>query len=475
MLHKASLLTAGLLGLLVQAHAQTVTNVTEIITDYAGFWQSGVGAINPAKPDNSHDLLSFRVNGIRYSTGVDDALLTSRAISFVPGDFKSLPVGLINSGTVTSNTKVGLGALYDGVANGAGATPPSNVLSTYLRDGRKGLNLGTGIANVPAGTLSFTITGVTTAAVGDNVPDILVTQIADPASSQDRYQFTDENDVVIGNTVTVTFTNIDPVGDWTADFYEASQSPMTLAAGFTQTPRQLRLWTSDLSTFGITKDNASRIRKFKVLLSGNSDIAFVAYNSLTAKVFDPLPVQLTSFTGKATATHTTLNWQTAQEINSAAFEVEASTDGRSFQKLGSVAAAGTSTQPRNYSYQHATSSPAPHYYRLRQLDQDGTSTYSSVVAVGTRQSAAASVQVTAAPNPFGSALHLYVTAPSARPIQGQVLLTTLTGREVYRHNISQQLGQELVELTNLPELPAGIYLAQVSIDGQSSFLKLVRE
>jgi hypothetical protein len=474
MLRKASLLTAGLFGVLTHATAQTVTNVTEVITDYAGFWQSGVGAISPVKPDNSHDLLAFSVNGTRYSTGVNDALLTSRNVTFTPGNFRGLPVGSIG-GTVTSNTKVGLGALWDGVANGAGPTPPSNVLSTYLRDGKNGLNLGTGIANIPAGTLSFTVTGITKEAVGDNVPDILVTQFADPANSQDRYQFTDENDVVIGNTVTVIFTSISPVGDWTADFYEASQSPMTLMAGFTQTPRQLRLWTADLNTFGITQDNAARIRKFKILLNGNSDVAFVAYNSQTARVFDPLPVQLTSFTGQATATRTTLQWQTAQEMHSAAFEVETSLDGFNFQKLASIAAAGTSTQPRSYSYQHATTSSGPRYYRLRQVDQDGSSTYSAVVVVAGSPRATASIQITAAPNPFRSALHLNLTTTGTKPVQGQVVLATLAGREVYRQDISQQLNSPQVELTHLPELPAGVYTARVTIDGQTSVLKVVRE
>ena len=53
--------------------------VTEVISDYGGYWKSGSGAINPIKPDNSHNLIAFSYNGVRYSTGVNDHLLRHKA------------------------------------------------------------------------------------------------------------------------------------------------------------------------------------------------------------------------------------------------------------------------------------------------------------------------------------------------------------------------------------------------------------
>lgn len=473
MLRKLLLPTLGLLGLRTPVQAQTVTNVTEIITDYGGFWQSSAKAISPVLPDDSHDLLSFEVNGTRYSTGVDDALLRSRNLAFTPGDYRALPVAAIN-GTLGSNTKVGVGARFDKVSNGASNPPPANGLAAYLRDGRHGLNLGTGAANIPKGTLTFTVNSISTNFVGDQVPDIVVTQFADPADSRDQYQFTDAQDNVIGNTVTVVFTDIPPVGEWVADFYEASQNPMKLESGFTQTSRQLRLWSADLSTFGITAANASQIRKFKVLLSGNSDVAFVAYNSEAATVA-PLPVQLTAFRGEATPTRTELQWQTAQELNSAAFEVEASPDGRAFRTIGSVPAAGTSAQPRFYRFQHAATGTAPRYYRLRQIDEDGSSTYSAVLPLTVQGAAAATARATLAPNPFHSSLQLRLSADGARPTQGRVQLTTLAGRVVYEQDLAVWLRQPGTALPALPALPAGVYLAKVVLDGQTTYQKLVHE
>src|SRR5688500_9704293 len=125
--------------------------VTEVITDYGGYWKSGNTAINPIKPDNSHNLIAFSYNGIRYSTGVNDQLLQNKGLSFVADDFKALPVSSI-TGTINGNTKIGLGAMYDGVFNGSNPNnKPERNLPKYLSDGLNGLDLGTCIANLPVG------------------------------------------------------------------------------------------------------------------------------------------------------------------------------------------------------------------------------------------------------------------------------------------------------------------------------------
>src|SRR5450432_96659 len=86
-------------------------NVTEVITDYGGYWKSSAASMNSIKPDNSHNLVSFSYNGSRYSTGVNDTLLVNQGQSFIAGDYRALPVTTV--GTVSSNTKIGLGYMYD--------------------------------------------------------------------------------------------------------------------------------------------------------------------------------------------------------------------------------------------------------------------------------------------------------------------------------------------------------------------------
>lgn len=352
--------------------------VTGVITDYNTYWKSTAAAINNVKPDNSHNLLAFTYNGVTYSTGVNDALLASHGENFSANDFWSLPVGSI-SGTITSNTKVGLGEKYDGVSNGASHPAPSNNLASYLTDGIKGLDLGTCVANLPSGSMTFLVSSITPSSIGDGIPDILVTQVADPSGSTDRYQFTDVNGAIVGNYKDMLFTSINSVGNWTADFYDVT-NPMTLSSGFTKTDRQLRLWAADLSEFGITAANYQSVRNFRIGLSGNSDVAFVAYSNKSFAIKNILPVMLGPLTGTKTNGKGLLKWNTYTENNSAWFVIEKINAG-AFISIDSVKAAGNSTSIVNYSYTDNHLEPGKNYYRLRMVDLDGKTKYSSVVSI----------------------------------------------------------------------------------------------
>jgi len=94
-----------------------------------------------------------------------------------------------------------------------------------------------------------------------------------------------------------------------------------------------------------------------------------------------LPVVLTSFGARREAGGVKLHWATASEKNSARFEVQRSLDGRTFGTVASVEAAGSSQLARTYAAVDEMAPPAALYYRLRQLDQDGTAQYSAVVPV----------------------------------------------------------------------------------------------
>lgn len=367
--------------------------ITGIITDFNSYWKSSSSSVNPVKPNNSHNLLAFTFNGVQYSTGVNNSVLNNNGQTYVDGDFWSLPLANY-TGTINSNTKVGLGEMYDGVHNGKGATNYSNALGNYLNDGIKGLDLGTCVANIPAGSITFVVNNLRASNIGDGIPDIVVTQVADPSGSADKYSFVDANGNVIGVAKEVNFTSIAPIGDWTADFYEASSNPMTLTAGFTNTDRPLRLWGADLSDFGITQANFANIKNFRIALSGNSDVAFVAYNNKTMTIGTVLPVVLTDFTARENAGKALLNWTTTNEKGAAYFVVEKSTDGASFKAIDTVKAAGDNTTTKHYSAQDALQA-GTNYYRLKMVDVDMHSSYSKTVQLSVKEP----VSVRVFPNP----------------------------------------------------------------------------
>ncbi|RAU83391.1 T9SS type A sorting domain-containing protein [Pontibacter arcticus] len=95
----------------------------------------------------------------------------------------------------------------------------------------------------------------------------------------------------------------------------------------------------------------------------------------------PLPVELISFKGKVQDIGTVLNWATAMEKNNDVFIVERSQDGENFAAHGQVKGSGNSSAKLSYSYTDATATPGIYYYRLQQVDLDGTVSFSKVISV----------------------------------------------------------------------------------------------
>ena len=95
----------------------------------------------------------------------------------------------------------------------------------------------------------------------------------------------------------------------------------------------------------------------------------------------PLPVVLTHFTAIQRGTGALLRWGTATEENNAYFQVERSLDGTIFTALKQVPGHGSSTQPWTYEYVDSKAGSylgQTIYYRLRQVDVNGTATFSPV-------------------------------------------------------------------------------------------------
>lgn len=98
----------------------------------------------------------------------------------------------------------------------------------------------------------------------------------------------------------------------------------------------------------------------------------------------PLPVELVAFSAEMPGPNAVqLRWSTASELNNREFVVERSVDGRFFSTIGTVAGHGNSTSPHAYSYQdkQLPNSPERLYYRLRQVDNDGSFSFSPVRTV----------------------------------------------------------------------------------------------
>lgn len=189
----------------------------------------------------------------------------------------------------------------------------------------------------------------------------------------------------------------------------------------------LNLTTLNTNTMNIGFVATAKFQELELrtgsLLAVNVGYAVQLYQATVT--FTPLPVELTAFTGEAQASAVALKWTTASEKNSAYFQVERASPAapERFEAIGQVDAAGSSAHALTYS--SVDSRPAAlGYYRLKQVDKDGSSAYSPVVAV--RATPALALQ--AYPNPTNGTL-------------------TLTGPADTRFTLFNQLGQAVQEGT----------------------------
>ena len=95
-----------------------------------------------------------------------------------------------------------------------------------------------------------------------------------------------------------------------------------------------------------------------------------------------IPVELTSFTANVnTLGQVVLNWETATEINNQGFEIERRTESSEYRTVGFVEGHGSTTETQSYIYTDVTAENGINYYRLKQIDYNGTYAYSDEVEV----------------------------------------------------------------------------------------------
>ncbi|MBK9255211.1 MAG: carboxypeptidase regulatory-like domain-containing protein [Saprospiraceae bacterium] len=186
-----------------------------------------------------------------------------------------------------------------------------------------------------------------------------------------------------------------------------------------------------------------------------------------------LPVELTIFEGKWNKLKDVneLLWVTASELNSDYFEVQRSFKGSNFEKVGIVDAAGNSTNAIVYGFDDENIAVNGVYsYRLRQVDFDGKETYSSVVEILVDRRG--EIKTSVYPNPAIDFVNISLNAYSGAKVV--VDLYDNVGRLVRNNFVNTVLeNAELETSIDFIGLNPGVYMVNITVDGQSSNHKLI--
>ncbi len=184
------------------------------------------------------------------------------------------------------------------------------------------------------------------------------------------------------------------------------------------------------------------------------------------------PVEWLDFTARKEGEGVSLNWSTAREMASDFYTIERSVNGAQFVALQNLPAAGNSEVPQHYRFIDGSvreQASAKLLYRLRQVDLDGSFSFSKVVEInlGTDQA----IQLAGFPNPVSDFLEIEYNAPSTGPLQLQVL--NLAGQVMMQKILAYQAGEEGKLLLPVDSYAPGLYFMHLSGEKESAKFKFV--
>ena len=171
-----------------------------------------------------------------------------------------------------------------------------------------------------------------------------------------------------------------------------------------------------------------------------------------------LPVEMSFFHATAKDDSIDLNWQTRSEINNSHFVVQRSDDASTWVDLDTVEGRGNSTETEDYAYVDKDPFSGDNFYRLAQVDYDGSRHFSAIVETYLESHKLSKVY----PNPFGELTNV-------TNVSGSVVIYSQMGEEVRKFSFNEE-NPQTVEL-DLSDLPAGLYFLR----DHKQVLKLIKE
>jgi len=217
--------------------------------------------------------------------------------------------------------------------------------------------------------------------------------------------------------------------------------------------------TPGSTIYAVVNDNGTQAPPISFPINGQEECNYanniIAFSANCPSV---LPVELISFGAVKSGRNALLSWETASEINNDYFVVERSVDGKEFQAIGTVDGKGTTQEHQSYSLVDKQPWAGINYYRLRQVDYDGKTTYSEVHSLDFRKD-----EISVHPNPANEIIS--ISNPHERV---QLIVRDLSGKIIVSREIEHG-----IETMDVSALSSGMYFFEFT-NVQSQEMELIR-
>lgn len=201
-------------------------------------------------------------------------------------------------------------------------------------------------------------------------------------------------------------------------------------------------------------------------VSGSGERDEFYFDDITVAASNLLPVELTAFTAEVLTDNTvSLDWETATEMNSEYFTIERKSESDNvFQSIGTVEATGDASSETFYTFIDDAPAAGTNYYRLLQVDADGSFTYSHIVSAYTPEQ---HEDIILYPNPVAD--FLTITA-GCNKIEAIKIFNTAGVMEYSKTGFNEECNIS-VPVSNLH---GGLYYLQIQYDGKLSTKQFIK-
>jgi hypothetical protein len=258
----------------------------------------------------------------------------------------------------------------------------------------------------------------------------------------------------------------------TAAHFHGPATPDTtagVAIGWTGFPTGV---TSGTFTDTVTLDETQEADLLAGLWYANIHSAMYPGGELRVQLDETVvPVELTSFTAFVTGKAVTLNWSTATEINNSGFEIQRSTNNKNWNAAAFIEGKGTTTSPADYNYVDNSITSGKYFYRLKQIDFDGSSEYSNTVEVYVGIPDGFVLEQNY-PNPFNPSTKIKFGFD--QNTKAELKIFDVLGNEVVKlFNETAEAGRIYEVNFNASALASGVYYYRLSGDNRTEIKKMM--
>jgi photosystem II stability/assembly factor-like uncharacterized protein len=233
-------------------------------------------------------------------------------------------------------------------------------------------------------------------------------------------------------------------------------------AGHDNSYRSIVLATTDGGLNWISQPTGSGRRLNSVYFTDKNTGWLVGENGTILKTTNgggTIPVELTSLIAFTQSGYVELNWSTATETNNMMFEIERRKENSEFVLIGFVEGRGTTTERQEYSYIDRNVTTGKYFYRLKQIDFDGTFEYTDEIEVDATGPLSFSLEQNY-PNPFNPSTKITYSIPNKSFVTLRVYdqLGSLVGELVQEE---KEAGRYEIDFNSF-HLSSGVYFYSIN-------------